>query len=120
MQSRLVHRADAIDNLSAKGSLCIVPGTRIYRGSVSCQEYDRFRIPARHRPHGAGAGAGAGDGAGADAGAGSPVFVGVEVVLTPTFFFFFFFLIGASVTDGSKDTCFTGVFLTVAGVSPSS
>ena len=51
MQSRLVHRADAIDNLSAKGSLCIVPGTRIYRGSVSCQEYDRFRIPARHRPH---------------------------------------------------------------------
>ena len=67
----------------------------------------------------AGAGAGAGDGAGADAGAGSPVFVGVEVVLTPTFFFFFFFL-GASVRDGSKDTCFTGVFLTVAGVSPSS
>ena len=50
MQSRLVHRADAIDNLSAKGRLCIVPGTRIYRGSVSCQEYDRFRIPARHRP----------------------------------------------------------------------
>ena len=34
MQSRLVHRADAIDNLSAKGSPCIVPGTRIYRGSV--------------------------------------------------------------------------------------
>ena len=50
MPSRLVHRADAIGNLSAKGSLCIVPGTRIYRGSVSCQEYDRFRIPARHRP----------------------------------------------------------------------
>ena len=68
---------------------------------------------------GAGAGAGARAGDGADAGAGLPVFVGVGVVLTPTFFFFFFFL-GASVTDGSKDTCFTGVFLTVAGVSPSS
>ena len=49
-----------------------------------------------------------------------PVFVGVEVVFMPTFFLFFFFLTGASVTDGSKDTFFTGVFLTVAGVSPSS
>ncbi len=54
-------------------------------------------------------------------GAGAPAFVGVVVDVTPTLFlFFFFFLVGASVTDGSKDTFFTGVFFSVAGVSPSS